>query len=39
VSGLPAIQQELLSRTLQNLPPVEFEPRWVQATIGISYRF
>jgi hypothetical protein len=39
VSGLPALQQELLSRTLQNLPPVEFEPWWVQATIGISFRF
>jgi hypothetical protein len=39
VSGLPAIQQELLSRTLENLPPVEFKPWWVQATIGFSYRF
>jgi hypothetical protein len=39
VGGLPAIQQELLSRTLANLPAVEFEPWWVQATIGISYRF
>jgi hypothetical protein len=39
VSGLPPIQKELLSRTLENLPPVEFEPWWVQATIGISYRF
>lgn len=39
VSGLPAIQKELLSRTLANLPPVEFEPWWVQATIGVSYRF
>jgi hypothetical protein len=39
VSGLPAIQQELLSRTLENLPPVEFKPWWAQATIGFSYRF
>jgi hypothetical protein len=39
VSGLPALQQELLSRTLQNLPPLEFEPWWVQATIGVSFRF
>lgn len=39
VSGLPPLQKDLLSRTLENLPPVEFEPWWVQATIGISYRF
>ncbi len=39
VAGLPAIQQQLLSRTLENLPPVEFKPWWVQATIGFSYRF
>jgi hypothetical protein len=39
VAGLPPLQQELLSRTLDALPPVEFEPWWVQATIGVSIRF
>jgi hypothetical protein len=39
VSGLPPLQQELMNRTLQNLPAVEFEPWWAQATIGISFRF
>jgi len=39
VSGLPPLQQQLLQRTLEVLPPVEFEPWWVQATIGVSFRF
>jgi hypothetical protein len=36
---LSAIEQSLLARTLENLPSVEFEPWWVQATIGVSFRF
>lgn len=39
VAGLPPLQQQLLNRTLDILPPLEFEPWWVQATIGISFRF
>jgi hypothetical protein len=39
VSGLTDLEQLLLSRTLDALPPVEFEPWWVQATIGVSFRF
>jgi hypothetical protein len=39
VAGLPPLQLELLRRTLEELPPIEFEPWWVQATIGVSFRF
>ena len=39
VGGLSPLEQQLLSRTLDALPAVEFEPWWVQATIGISFRF
>jgi hypothetical protein len=39
VSGLSPLEQQLLTRTLDALPAVEFEPWWVQATIGISFRF
>ncbi len=33
------VQQQLLNRVLQRLDPVSFKPWWVQATIGVSYRF
>jgi hypothetical protein len=36
---LPPLQELLLERVRQNLPSVEFEPWWVQATIGVAYRF
>jgi hypothetical protein len=36
---LGTIQSQLLQRLLDRLEPVEFKPWWVQATIGISYRF
>jgi hypothetical protein len=36
---LSALEQELLRRLIGNVEPVEFRPWWVQATIGISYRF
>jgi hypothetical protein len=36
---LGPVQSELLNRTLDSLAPVEFKPWWVQATIGVSYRF
>jgi hypothetical protein len=36
---LGAVQTQLLQRVLERLDPVEFKPWWVQATIGISYRF
>ena len=36
---LPALQQLLLERVRQKLQPIEFEPWWVQATIGVAYRF
>jgi len=36
---LSAIEQLLLQRLQERLPPVEFEPWWVQATIGIAVRF
>lgn len=39
VGGLPPLQLELLQRTLDELPSIEFEPWWVQATIGVSFRF
>jgi hypothetical protein len=38
-STLPAFQELLLERLLQKLEPVEFRPWWVQATIGVAYRF
>ena len=36
---LSAIEQALLARVLERLPPVEFEPWWVQATVGFAIRF
>ena len=36
---LTAIEQALLARVLERLPPVEFEPWWVQATVGFAIRF
>ena len=36
---LGAVPSELLNRVLDSLDPVEFKPWWVQATIGVSYRF
>jgi len=36
---LNAIEQALLARVQERLPPVEFEPWWVQATAGLSIRF
>ncbi len=36
---LTAIEQALLERVLERLPPVEFEPWWVQATVGFAIRF
>lgn len=36
---LTPIEQTLLARVLERLDPVEFEPWWVQASIGLSVRF
>jgi len=36
---LTPIEQTLLQRVLERLDPVEFEPWWVQATIGFAVRF
>jgi hypothetical protein len=36
---LGPLESELLNRVLNSLAPVEFKPWWVQATIGVSYRF
>lgn len=36
---LSAIEQALLARVQENLPTVEFEPWWVQATVGFAIRF
>jgi hypothetical protein len=36
---LTGIEQALLARVLERLPPVEFEPWWVQATVGFAIRF
>jgi hypothetical protein len=36
---LNEIEQALLARVQERLPPVEFEPWWVQATAGLSIRF
>ena len=36
---LSAIEKELLARVQERLPPVEFEPWWVQASAGLSIRF
>jgi hypothetical protein len=38
-SPLPPLQQLLLERLRQKLQPIEFEPWWVQASIGVAYRF
>jgi hypothetical protein len=36
---LSAIEQALLARVQERLPPVELEPWWVQATVGLAIRF
>jgi hypothetical protein len=36
---LTVFEQTLLDRLMQRLPPVEFEPWWVQATVGFAIRF
>jgi hypothetical protein len=36
---LSAIEQALFARLQERLPPVEFEPWWVQATAGLAIRF
>jgi len=36
---LSEIEQALLARVQERLPPVEFEPWWVQATAGLAIRF
>ena len=36
---LSTIEQLLLQRLQERLPPVEFEPWWVQTTIGFAVRF
>jgi len=38
-SPLDALSQKLLNGVLQRIDPVEFKPWWVQATIGVCYRF
>lgn len=36
---LTPIEQALLARVLERLPPVEFEPWWAQASFGFAVRF
>lgn len=36
---LTPVEQALLDRVLERLPPVEFEPWWVQASFGFAVRF
>ena len=36
---LSEIEKALLARVQERLPPVEFEPWWVQATAGLAIRF
>jgi hypothetical protein len=36
---LGTVEKQLLGRLLERIDPVEFKPWWVQATIGVSYRF
>jgi hypothetical protein len=36
---LSLIEQALLARLQERLPPVKFEPWWVQATVGLAIRF
>jgi hypothetical protein len=36
---LGAVEQALLDRVMERLPPVEFEPWWIQATVGFAIRF
>ena len=36
---LTPIEQALLARVQERLPPIEFEPWWVQATAGFAIRF
>ncbi len=36
---LGEVEQKLLDRVLERVDPVDFKPWWVQATIGVCYRF
>lgn len=36
---LTDFEEQLLERVLERLPPVEFEPWWVQASFGFAIRF
>jgi len=36
---LSAIEQALLARVQERVPAIEFEPWWVQATVGFAIRF
>jgi hypothetical protein len=36
---LSALEQALLARVKERLPAIEFEPWWVQATVGLTVRF
>jgi hypothetical protein len=38
-NALSPLEEELLSRVLDRLDPVEFEPWWVQASVGLAIRF
>ena len=37
--ALPPLHEALLRRLLERLDPIEFKPRWLQATIGVAIRF
>jgi hypothetical protein len=34
-----SVQAQLLTRVLESLPPVDFEPWWAQASVGLALRF
>jgi len=36
---LTDFEEELLARVLERIPPIEFEPWWVQASFGFAIRF
>jgi hypothetical protein len=36
---LDEVEQKLLDRVLERIDPVEIQPWWVQATLGVCYRF
>ncbi len=36
---LGTVESQLLERLLERIDPVEFRPWWVQAVVGVSYRF